>query len=35
MRGGGASHLRTTTRYDNYRRFLTGGRMIGEANEAN
>jgi hypothetical protein len=32
MRGGGASHLRTTTRYDNYRRFLTGGRMIGEAN---
>ena len=31
MRGGGASRLRTTTTYSGYRRFLTGGRLVGEA----
>jgi hypothetical protein len=29
MRGGGFSRLRTFTRYTNYRRFLTGGRVVG------
>jgi hypothetical protein len=29
MRGGGASRLRTMTRYTNYRRFITGGRVVG------
>jgi hypothetical protein len=29
VRGGGAPRLRTTTRYTDYRRFLTGGRVVG------
>jgi hypothetical protein len=31
MRGGAASRLRTTTTYSDYRRFLTGGRVVPQA----
>ena len=30
MRGAGTPRLRTTTRYKDYQRFLTGGRVVGE-----
>ena len=30
MRGGGASRLRTTTKYSEYRRFMTAGRVVGD-----
>jgi hypothetical protein len=31
MRGGGAPRLRTVTRYEDYKRFMTAGRVVGDA----